>query len=762
MQKDQKHQSDEDFELLLKKFIDSNFDDDDLEDEASFESLDDPTSCELALPFPREIDDKVAEGMMALNHDKRNFLDDVASIQVDVLPGYKKGWYSEGTIAVTLRAKRGVDLKRHHFTCYIYTDTYFPMCVSAKDRKKGSMHKFSDIIPCQKTWLPGKYLLFVYDDLDDTLQRIEFSLDDELNVTQGEPQLCLFSGAEHTMTSCLQTEAEWDFMAKRPGMAQFRSKVMHQRHLDLFNEFRKDVGLKALHINRNLLICTHNSDVTSTVLKALQSMVAYKYGFSYIDCSTLFDLSRSNPYEPLAEQISDSDRKVLCLTHINELTSSNGKVIMRKILERVRESDGSIPLWLCGTRQEVDDLLGLFPSLRQFFRSDSYYEQEPYTAFELVQAFFDQLREECLEPDDIVRNRLSRAILQGYERGTLTNWSLSDIRQFIAEDIIPHYLERAMPLMEIDKTTPLSEADIPFEKLTTASSAFDDSMRELNAMIGLENVKQGIMTMANQTRLFIERRRRGLKTNGHQVYHSIFTGNPGTGKTTVARQLGKLYHALGLLSKGEVIAVDRTRLVGQYIGQTEENMKTILEEAKGNVLFIDEAYTLITCKDDKKDFGGRVLDSLLTVLTQPNPDMLIVLAGYPQEMEAMLSTNPGLSGRFPFRYQFEDYSAEQLMEIARKLFERDEFILTDEADAEMQQIIGQVLGQKMPNFGNARWIDQFVNNGIIPAMADRIFSTGSTDYQLIEASDITKAFEKFNPKANELKPARHRVKGFSA
>ena len=762
MQKDQKHQSDEDFELLLKKFIDSNFDDDDLEDEASFESLDDPTSCELALPFPREIDDKVAEGMMALNHDKRNFLDDVASIQVDVLPGYKKGWYSEGAIAVTLRAKRGVDLKRHHFTCYIYADTYFPMCVSAKDRKKGSMHKFSDIIPCQKTWLPGKYLLFVYDDLDDTLQRIEFSLDDELNVTQGEPQLCLFSGKEHTMTSCLQTEAEWDFMAKRPGMAQFRSKVMRQRHLELFNEFRKDVGLKALHINRNLLICTHNSDVTSTVLKALQSMVAYNYGFSYIDCSTLFDLSRSNPYEPLAEQISETDRKVLCLTRINELTSSNGKVIMRKILERVRESDGSIPLWLCGTRQEIDDLLGLFPSLRQFFRSDNYYEQEPYTAFELVQAFFEQLREECLEPDDIVMNRLSRAILQGYERGTLTNWSLSDIRQFIAEDIIPHYLERAMPLMEIDKTTPLSEADIPFEKLTTASSAFDDSMRELNAMIGLENVKQGIMTMANQTRLFIERRRRGLKTNGHQVYHSIFTGNPGTGKTTVARQLGKLYHALGLLSKGEVIAVDRTRLVGQYIGQTEENMKTILEEAKGNVLFIDEAYTLITCKDDKKDFGGRVLDSLLTVLTQPNPDMLIVLAGYPQEMEAMLSTNPGLSGRFPFRYQFEDYSAEQLMEIARKLFERDEYILTDEADAEMQQIIGQVLGQKMPNFGNARWIDQFVNNGIIPAMADRIFSTGSTDYQRIEASDITKAFEKFNPKANELKPARHRVKGFSA
>ena len=211
-----------------------------------------------------------------------------------------------------------------------------------------------------------------------------------------------------------------------------------------------------------------------------------------------------------------------------------------------------------------------------------------------------------------------------------------------------------------------------------------------------------------------------------------------------------------------MIAVDRTRLVGQYIGQTEENMKAILEEAKGNVLFIDEAYTLITCKDDKKDFGGRVLDTLLTVLTQPNPDMLIVLAGYPKEMDTMLSTNPGLSGRFPFRYQFDDYSADQLMEIARKLFERDEYILTDEADAEMQQIIGQTLGQKMSNFGNACWVDQFVHNGVIPAMADRIFSTGSDDFQRIEASDITKAFEKYNPKAIGLKSRRHIVTGFTA
>ena len=403
MQKDQKHQTDEEFELLLKQFIDDALDSDD-----------EPTPVEPELPFPKEISDKVAEGMMTLNHEDHNYLDDVASIEVDVLPGCNDGLYNEGSIAVTLRAKRGVNLKRHQFTCFIYTDTYYPMCVSVKNEKRGCMHKFTDMIPCQKIWLPGKYVLFVHDELDDTLQRIDFSLDDRLNVSSGEPELCLYSGVEHTMTSCLQTsDSGWSCLAGQPGMAQFRRRVMNVRHLLLFNEFRKDVGQKALSTNENYLICTRNNDLTPEVVRAFQSLVAFDYGFSHVDCSTLFDLSRSNPFEPLTELLSEADRKVLCLTHLNELATSNGKLCMRKILDRIRESNGSTLLWLCGTRQEIDELLNLFPSLRQFFTTNSYVEQEPYTAFELVQAFFDELRKENLEADLVVRNKLSQTILQG-------------------------------------------------------------------------------------------------------------------------------------------------------------------------------------------------------------------------------------------------------------------------------------------------------------------------------------------------------------
>ena len=509
----------------------------------------------------------------------------------------------------------------------------------------------------------------------------------------------------------------------------------------------------------NLLVCMKNPSIE--YMGRLQTSMVPDYELNYIDSTTLFDITRTNPYEVLLETIENARMKVFCLTRLNELMGPTGKVIMRKIIDIVRRSHGNTLLWLCGTRREIEELLALFPSLKQFFHEDSWVEQKASTPYEMVQAFFTMMEEEHLIPNMLVKNRLSQAIILGIEQGKLSSWTLDDVRQFIEAEVIPLYISHLVSNPDIDFDPPLKEEDIPFDKLTDASSTFEKSISELNEMIGLDDVKQGISTMANQARLFVERRRRGLKTSDSQVYHSIFTGNPGTGKTTVARQLGKIYHSLGLLSKGEVIAVDRTRLVGQYIGQTEENMKTILEEAKGNVLFIDEAYTLFTGSDDHKDFGRRVLDSLLTVLSQPDSDRLIVFAGYTKEMDAMLNTNPGLAGRFPYRYYFEDYSSDQLLEIAMRIFKREEYSLSDEAEVEMQKTIIEAIRQKTGNFGNARWVEQFVHNGIIPAMANRIFSTHCNNFQLIEASDIRKAFEKFNPKATELKP-RHRVVGFTA
>ena len=762
MQKNQEPNFDDDFEKLLQEYLDEDLNEDDEADEPESEAV------EGELPFPREMDDWMAEIKMKLSHEgqeERDSSEDLSSIQVEVLEKHEKGNCCDGPVTVSFKAKRGVHLQQHRFKCYVYTEDYYPMCNSETEAeiRRGRDNTMKMEIPCQKIWLPGRYLLLVLDTADGKVRKTCFALNDRLETVDvsGSP-VCDTFGLEDVVVNLIQSvDEEWDEVAEMPGMRQFRQRVMQARRLLLYNEVRKDEMGGEVKVCQNLLICTRNNDISAAILDLFQSMMDFGYALNYIDCSTLFDLTLSNPYEQLPERIGQSGKSVICLDHLSELTGSSGKVILKKIVEQVDGAHGDRLLWLCGSRREIDELFSLYPSLRKYFWTDSYVEQESYTGFELVQAFFRQLNKESLKPDAMVKNLLSRTILMGSRQGVLADWSLDDVRRYIAEEVIPRYLDRTQPIISLNHGPLLEMEDFDFAKLTNKASAFEESMNELNGMIGLAEVKQGILSTANQVRLSQERRRLGLKASSSMALHAIFTGNPGTGKTTVARQLGHIYHAMGLLSKGEVIAVDRANLVGQYIGQTEENMKVILEEAKGNVLFIDEAYTLVTNRDDKKDFGGRVLDSLLTVLTQPDPDMLIVFAGYTKEMDVMLSTNPGLAGRFPYRYQFADYTEEQLMEIARRLIARDEFILSDEADKAMQDAIAQMLAQRLPNFSNARWIEQFVKNGIIPAMADRVFSTDCSDVQRIEASDVQKAFEKFSPKAIELKP-RHRVKGFSA
>ena len=755
-----KNNEEEEFEKLVREFLDFEDKDDD--------TPDDHADTEATLPFPKPMDDRVVDAMMNADGHEHNFCNDVASVTIEIAPGYEKGIFWNGPAVVTFRPRHKVRLRPTRFNCFIYNEDFYPICSSKEcqmQRAKGKTMKME--MESDHIWIPGKYILLVFDNVGCGVTRIDFSIDEELKATLGKPHLCPFGNGEDVLATCLQDkDNDWVFVAERPGVVQFRRKAMEARRLVLYNELRKDRSQAKVNTCENLLICTRNDDIDTEFLEYFQRVMFFKGEPTCVDCSTLYNPGCNNAYEPLNDMLNDNMRAI-CLTNLKELMGPNGKVIVRTILSKVRNAKGEISLWLCDTRPVIDELMGLYPSLRQFFIADSYVEQQPYTPFELVEAFFAGVVNEHMQPNILVKDRLTRTILQGYKQGVLTTWSLADVQRFVIEEIRPRYLRRCMSDM-LDDSVCLEEDDIPFHKLTSGSSAFDESIRDLSEMIGLDKVKQGIKTMANQARLFSERRRRGLSTSNKMIFHSIFTGNPGTGKTTVARKLGKIYRSLGLLSKGEVIAVDRTRLVGQYIGQTEDNMKVVLEEAKGNVLFIDEAYNLDVGSDDRKDFGGRVLESLLPVLTLPDPDMLVIFAGYEKEMDAMLDSNPGLSGRFPYRYQFDDYTAEQLMEIALKIFERDEYILTEEAIAELRVSITIAAGMKTKNFGNARWVEQFVNNGIIPAMADRLYSTDNTlsagdiDLQHIEASDIKKAFENYRPIPLEPKSTRHRVKGFGA
>ena len=670
--------------------------------------------------------------------------------------------YTDGSVTVNIKAKSGSYIKKDRFSCFIYTDDYYPICNSDESGKQLPINGGCIDIEIQshKIWLPGDYILFVLDETTKSQLRIDFSLDDRLRVICGEPKECNSGSLDYVLTSCVEnSDASWDVVATAPGAAQLRRYVLECNQFKNYNKLRKQLNVKELKCNRNLLIYTYNQDWSVQTLEMFKKLCVFGTYFTHIDCSSLNNVSSVSQTLALDEKFKGTNH-VYCLTNLSSLLASDGKMVVKKVEERMHDEKGLCTLWLCGSRQEIDSVMEVYPLLREFFLSSNRLEQQPYTGFEIVQAFISEFEKVDLMPTDEVKDGLSRAILKCQEDGSIGTWSLSSIHHFIVQDVLPRYVKRAINDIVSEDISPLTMEDIDLSLLPHTTSAFEDSIKELDRMVGLDDIKQSIITMANQARFCLERRRAGFPTSDDTPRHAIFTGNPGTGKTTVAKMIGRIYHSLGVLSKGEVICADRTRLVGRYVGETENNMKIVLAEAHGNVLFIDEAYNLYDGANDRQDYGNHVLDSLLTVLAQPNPDMVIILAGYEKEMDAMLNSNPGLSGRFTYKYHFNDYNAEQLMEIACNLFNRDQYVLTDEAKDMLTETISETVSQRTKNFGNARWVEQFVKNGIIPAMADRVIHATTKDYQHILVSDVVEGYKRFNPNVIELKP-RRKV-GFSA
>lgn len=287
--------------------------------------------------------------------------------------------------------------------------------------------------------------------------------------------------------------------------------------------------------------------------------------------------------------------------------------------------------------------------------------------------------------------------------------------------------------------TELTEEDVPKREI----SLYDQSIDKLNNLVGLKQLKYNIESHLNLVRFAQLRMQHGLSAVMPPM-HMIFTGNPGTGKTTVAKLLGEIYASLGILKTGKVIPVDRKALVGRYIGDTEDNTKRALERAHGNILFIDEAYNLVGDPTDKRDFGPKVIDCLLEELGKESTDMIIIMAGYPEDMEKLLDYNKGLQSRFPYTFHFEDYSEDELVEIAIRTAQQCGYTFSDEALSRLRTLIRREMERsagREEHFGNARFITRLISSQIIPNMSRRVLSTeklysASQLLTLIEEADI--------------------------
>lgn len=291
---------------------------------------------------------------------------------------------------------------------------------------------------------------------------------------------------------------------------------------------------------------------------------------------------------------------------------------------------------------------------------------------------------------------------------------------------------------------------------TNTQTAYEECMAELNTMVGLDELKSRLNTLFNRMRFDQMRKNMGLPALDDNRLHMIFTGNPGTGKTTVARIMGKIFKELGVLSNGEVITAERADMVGKYIGHTEDTMKELIERAKGNVLFIDEAYSLSDGnRGDRTDYGYRAIECLLGVLANNDSDLIVIMAGYEKEMKQLLESNPGLRGRFAYMFHFDDFTEEQLLEICMKKLHEKRFFVEATVKDTIQGCIRQTVSVKDDLFHNARWAEQFVMQGIVSAMADRLCSSNrQADFHelcRITDSDVLRGYELTRPAGKEVR-----------
>ena len=274
----------------------------------------------------------------------------------------------------------------------------------------------------------------------------------------------------------------------------------------------------------------------------------------------------------------------------------------------------------------------------------------------------------------------------------------------------------------------IKQVDSKTSDATIESVSASDALDELNELIGLAETKKEIASLSNYIQMRQKRDKMGLKSP-NVSYHCVFTGNPGTGKTTVARILASIYKDLGILSSGHLVETDRSGLVAEYVGQTAAKTNKIIDEALDGVLFIDEAYSLV--QGGKEDYGKEAIATLLKRMEDDRDRLVVILAGYTNEIEEFINSNPGLRSRFNRYIHFADYTAVELYDIFCLMMKKNEYIMSDETSELLKKHLTEVVNNKPKDFGNARFVRNLFER-TVQNQANRLAKEGNLTREMLK------------------------------
>ena len=382
-----------------------------------------------------------------------------------------------------------------------------------------------------------------------------------------------------------------------------------------------------------------------------------------------------------------------------------GAQALEKLMKRMEDDRGQFIVIAAGYRMEMENLFRINPGFRSRF--NYFLDIKDYTPdqlFEIMLVFAKEKKYLFSSDAEALARKMITEMYNSRDKDFANGRTMRSLFDQICKKQAQRLQGASIALMSNEELMTIKEEDIPYE--APKSVDVSDCLAKLDGLVGLSAVKKEV---ANLTAFLNLQIKRG-ETNTFQGKHYVFTGNPGTGKTTVARIMADIFRTLGIVSKGQLVEADRSKLVAGFSGQTAIKTNQLVDQALGGVLFIDEAYTLKS--GDNDSFGSEAIDTLLKRLEDDRGKFVCIVAGYTEQMHDFIDTNPGLKSRFTQTIHFDDYTPDELTEIFLHLAEGKKFTVSDDTRAAIHRQFEQLYLRRDKNFGNAREARKVFNEAV--------------------------------------------------